>query len=114
MKIKEDFNEESNINNNFNNNSGKCDYCDSNKHIKKNCLKKDLTCYNYNKSEHLKSMYKNRPLEKSIISIISIILAALKKRNIIYRAIILLVENNNSRKIYKTFQILINQNKLNE
>lgn len=114
MKIKRGSNRESNINSNFNNNNGKCDCCDNNKYIKKNYSKKDLIYHNYDKLEYLKPIYKSKPLKESTTPTTPVTSVVPKKRNITYRAIILSIENNDSREIYETFQTLIDQNKSNK
>ena len=103
--FKKDFNEKKNILI-----INKYDYCDNIKYNKKNYLNKNLFYYNYEKSKYLKFMYKNKFFKKNIISIIFI---SLLKKNIICQIIIFLIENIDSREIYKIVLILINDEKIN-
>ena len=77
---KRDFKGDSNrgSNNNNKNINNNCDYCDSTKHIKKSCPKKDLIYHNYGKPGYLKSIYRSKLLEESSTP------AILEKKNIIY------------------------------
>ena len=78
----------------------KCNCCERNDYIKDEYFKKNYEYDNYDRKGYLKYIYRFKPKDDKNITSATL----KKKRNIIYRVIILPGETSNSKKEYKKYQ----------